>query len=566
MKSLSGKNQSSIRNEALVQNGRCYTTGKAKANAFMRRYAAISRLDIPKPERRKNTVRRMINAPTVPPECCMDLNMVELIEAIKSMKTKGAPGKDLIAPRFLKALGPTALEFLLKIFNDSWRSGTSPAQWRNALIIPLLKRGKPACQIDSFRPVSLTSCVAKTLERIIANRLTNLAETHDWWSPDQAGFRSMRSCEDQVLRLTQSISNGFQSRPAQRTVLALLDFSKAFDTVWRDRLFEILLDTGVPIPMVRWIRGFLSDRSASVRLNGIAGNTMKLSQGVPQGSVISPLLFLFYINGIRSIAPTGVKVSMYADDIAVWAQDPNKVIAQEAVQDTVNLFGRWSQDHRLMLNPTKCEAAFFSTDTKEANWTPTISLNGQEFKFNRTPVFLGVTYDRTLSFRLQADAVKSRVLSRIRIMASLASKEWGWSRHSLKTIFMATVYSVLHFCGPAWQPWLAKTNLLILERVQNRALRCMTGQLQDTPLDCLRTEAGIDSFATAMRRNCQIAWEKCARLPSSNPRSELAKHPTPHRWKNRNSFSCMAQSSEISAALDPLPREPLKDLHSPPWT
>ena len=186
--------------------------------------------------------------------------------------------------------------------------------------------------------------------------------------------------------------------------------------------------------------------------------------------------------------------------------------------------------------------------------------------FNRTPTFLGVTYDRTLSFRPQVEAVKARVRSRIRIMASLSSKEWGWSRHSLRTIYMATVHSVLHFCGAAWQPWLAKTNLLILERVQNRALRCMTGQLQDTPLECLRNEAGIDSFATAVRRNCQIAWEKCARLPTSNPRSELYKHPVHHRWRNRNRFSCMAQAACSSTGLDSIPREPFKDWHPPPWT
>ena len=150
------------------------------------------------------------------------------------------------------------------------------------------------------------------MERMVANRLAILAESSGWWSPDQAGFRSMRSYEDQVLRMSQSISNGFQTRPASRTVIALLDFSKAFDTVWRDRLYEILLAKGVPRMMVRWIRGFLTDRRARVRLDGVNGSSMKLQQGVPQGSILSPLLFLFYINGIRDEAPEGTFISMYA--------------------------------------------------------------------------------------------------------------------------------------------------------------------------------------------------------------------------------------------------------------
>ena len=133
-------------------------------------------------------------------------------------------------------------------------------------------------------------------------------------------FRFMRSCEEQVIRMSQSIRNGFQTRPASRAVFALLDFSKAFDTVWRDRLFEILLAKGVPRMMVRWIRGFLTDRRARVRLYGINGSIMKLQQGIPQGSVLSPLLFLFYINGIRDAAPDGTIIRMYADDIVVWSQ------------------------------------------------------------------------------------------------------------------------------------------------------------------------------------------------------------------------------------------------------
>ena len=481
------------------------------------------------------------------------------------MKPKGAPGRDRIAPRFIRALGPEALDFLLSIYNDSWSLGVSHSHWREALIVPLLKKGKPASQIDSFRPVSLTSCIAKTMERMVANRLAILAESSGWWSPDQAGFLSMRSCEDQVLRMSQSISNGFQTRPASRTVLALLDFIKAFDTVWRDRLYEILLAKGVPRMMVRWIRGFLTDRRARVRLDGVNGSSMKLQQGVPQGSVLSPLLFLFYINGIRDEAPEGTFISMYEDDIAVWSQHKDRVIAQEAVQIAVNNFGAWSEEHRLMLNPSKCEVAFFSTDPAEANWSPSIQLNGQAFAFNRTPTFLGVMYDRTLSFRPQAEAVKARVMGRIRIMASLASKEWGWSRHSLRTIYMATIHSVLHFCGAAWQPWLAKSNLQILERIQNRALRCLTGQLADTPLECLRNEAELTSFATTVRRNCLIAWEKSSRLPPDNPRRSLFASPVMHRWKNRNSFSCMGMAECEELGLDEIPRELFQKWHLPPW-
>ena len=99
------------------------------------------------------------------------------------------------------------------------------------------------------------------------------------------------------------------------------------------------------------------------------------------------------------------------------------------------------------------------------------------------------------------------------MLSVLASKEYGWGRRNLRTIYMATVHSVLHYCGAAWQPWLARSNMQILERAQHRASRVMTGQLSDTPLECLRLEAGITSFATKVRKNCLTSWEKSARLP-----------------------------------------------------
>ena len=259
-------------------------------------------------------------------------------------------------------------------------------------------------------------------------------------------------------------------------------------------------------------------------------------------------------------------MSMYADDIAVWSQHKDKLRAQAMVQEAVEAFRNWSSEHRLSLNPSKCEVSFFSTDPAEAKWCPVISLNGQQFAVNKTPTFLGVKYDRTLTFRPQADAVKVRVLGRIRILASLASKDWGWSRNSLKRIYMATIHSVLHYCGSAWQPWLAKSNLMILERVKNRALRCLTGQLADTPLECLRTEADVMSFAATVRKNCLIAWDKSARLHLNNPRRNLFDSPVPHRWKNRSCLSVMSKAECEDIGLDEYSREMFVKWFPPPWS
>ena len=263
VKKLSGAVGGSAKNEILRHDGREFASPVAKADAFMRQYATVSRLKLDRAERmRKKLVQRRLAADSVDPGSCQPFTRVELLTALGEMKERAAAGPDEIPPRFLKELGRAATDLLLVIFNRSWDEGFCPQSWRDAEIIPLLKKGKPASRPDSYRPVSLTSCVAKTMERMVASRLSFLAEREGWWCEDQAGFRKLRSCEDQVLRISHTISDGFQERPSKRGVMVLLDYSKAYDTVWREELLLGMLRKGVPERLVRWCMGFLRNRQA----------------------------------------------------------------------------------------------------------------------------------------------------------------------------------------------------------------------------------------------------------------------------------------------------------------
>ena len=194
-KTLDGCPDTNSPNEALVHKGRRITSNKRKANVFMQHYASVSKLNFTKEDRDTNRElkKRLSNAP--PDASTPKFNMRELRRAISKMKAKGAAGPDDIPPSFLKALGPKALSNLLDIFNSSFHLADCPQVWKNAIIIPLLKSGKPAGELKSYRPISLTSCVVKLFERIFADRLIHLAETNNWLHCAQAGFR-----EDVVAR------------------------------------------------------------------------------------------------------------------------------------------------------------------------------------------------------------------------------------------------------------------------------------------------------------------------------------------------------------------------------
>jgi hypothetical protein len=193
-----------------------------------------------------------------------------------------AEGPDRLAPQFLKNLGEVSSSFMLDTFNKSWREGVCPQSWRDAVIVPILKPGKPQGQLDSYRPIAFTSCLAKVMEHMVAKRLQHLAESCGMLNSEQSGFRPQRSTEDQVIRLCQAISDGFQAKkPPNRTVLALLDFSKAYNKVWRADLLATMLRKGVPVHYVRWIQGFLSNRQARVCLNRAYSWSWVIREGVP---------------------------------------------------------------------------------------------------------------------------------------------------------------------------------------------------------------------------------------------------------------------------------------------
>ena len=279
---LNGTPDANSPNEAMSHNGRTITDIKSKANIFINQYAMVSKVTMSQSDRDINRqFKKCLHAPSVDVESCAPLPMGELQSAIKRMKGKGAAGPDNIPPSFLKSLGPLALQELLSIFNSSFSLAHCPRIWRVATIIPLLKAGKSPSEVASFRPISLTSCVVKLLERILADRLYYIAKTNNMFSRFQAGFCKGWSCEDQITRIVQATEDGFQQRPMKRSVLTLLDFSKAYDTVWREKLLLHILNTGILSPFIRWVLSFLDDRRARVQIFNVLSSSRHFNQGLP---------------------------------------------------------------------------------------------------------------------------------------------------------------------------------------------------------------------------------------------------------------------------------------------
>ena len=193
----------------------------------------------------------------------------------------------------LKHLHRSGKDLLLYIFDLSWSSHSIPSIWKTSSIIPIHKMAKSLDSLASFRPISLTFCVSKLFERIIPFSLLFFLKFNSILSPRQAGFRPGQSTLDQILYLSQSISDGFNKpRPGSRVILSTINFSKAFDSVWHPALFHKLISAGLPPCFARWTQSFLSNRRACVVYQNDKSHSFQVRQGVPQESVLGPVSFL----------------------------------------------------------------------------------------------------------------------------------------------------------------------------------------------------------------------------------------------------------------------------------
>jgi hypothetical protein len=258
--------------------------------------------------------------------------------ALKAVKNGKAAEADGILPEFIKNLGPKGKTWLAKLSTDVANTCVIPKFWKEVKVIAILKPGKPANDARNYRPISLLSTVYKRFERLLLQRLQPAIEKE--LPIEQVGFRKDRNCCDQVLALTTYVENGFQCKKKSGAVF--LNLSSAYDTVWKRRLLLKMVKIVKCRKTLRLLESMLSNRKFKVFLNGEASKYRYLKNGLPQGSVLSPVLFNVYT---ADIVGTTARKFIYADDIALVAQaDSLDTVESMLNRDLYNLhqyFNKW---------------------------------------------------------------------------------------------------------------------------------------------------------------------------------------------------------------------------------
>ena len=399
-------------------------------------------------------------------------------------------------------------------------------------MIALPKPNKDAEDPKSYRPISLLSVPFKILERLIHSRIEPVVDSQ--LPKEQAGFRRGRSTADQVTLLSQDIENSFQDN--EKAGVVYLDLTAAYDTVWHRGLHLKLLRMVPDRHMVRFIMETLSNRSFTLQTSsGEQSRLRRLRNGVPQGSVLSPMLFNVYINDLPD---TASKKYGYADDLAIMLNRPTWQAMEDGLNEDMDTMVAYLRTWRLQLSVGKTIAAAYHLNTREAKRELEVRADGKRLEVQQAPKYLGVRLDRTLSFRQHLEELSAKVTSRVALIRRLAGTTWGANGKTLRTSTQALVLSAAEYCAPVWtrSPHVRKVDGAI-----NNALRIITGCLKSTPVPLLPVLAGI-APAGLRREAATLVLARKARTHDWHILHNTTITPAPpSRLKSRHPYNKAAQ-------------------------
>lgn len=449
---------------------------------------------------------------------------IELDSTIKLLKSGKAAGQDDICSEQLTHFGPLAKTWLLQLFNTCKETDSIPKVWRQSKVIAILKPGKEPSNPKSYRPISLLSNLYKLYERLILNRLQPIIE--EKLISEQAGFRPGKSCTGQILNMTQYIEDGFETGCVTGAVL--VDLSAAYDTVNHRRLLDKVYQTTKDHRLCMIIQTMLSNRRFFVTLGGQRSRWRIQRNGLPQGSVLAPTLFNIYTND-QPIHP-GTRSFVYADDLAITAQAKQFSTVETTLTDALSDLTRYYCDNLLRPNPSKTQITAFHLRNRDAGKHLNVTWNGQPLQHCDNPVYLGVTLDRTLTYKSHILKTRAKVSSRNAIVRKLTHSKWGANPSTVRATALALSYSVAEYACPVWE---RSTHAAKLDPALNDCCRIITGCLRPTPKEHLYTLAGI--APPNIRRAVASQVERSKQMDDT--RHPLFDHtPAKPRLKSRRSF------------------------------
>ena len=414
----------------------------------------------------------------------------DLSNIIKDLNPNKAHGHDNISIKMIKLCGNSIIPPLKLIFESAIKSGHFPNSWKKGNIIPVHKKESKNF-VKNYRPISLLPIFGKIFEKVIFNNLFKYFDENRFLSVNQSGFRRGDSCVSQLLGITHNLYKTFDGNPSYETRGVFLDMSKAFDKVWHEGLLFKLKCYGVKGQFYDILENYLHDRKQRVVLNGKSSTWLNVNAGVPQGSVLGPLLFLIYINDL----PEGlVSISkLFADDTSIFSKVVDVNQSSQDLNDDLNIVKNWAFQWKMTFNPdlNKQATEVVFSHKKQIVTHPTLYFNNTPIVTAPFQKHLGLILDNKLNFAHHLNEKISKANKGIGLIKRLY---YHLPRKSLLTIYKSFIRPHLDYCDVIYDQPHNDTLCKMIESVQYNAALAITGTIKGSSRERLYQELGLESL------------------------------------------------------------------------
>ena len=491
------------------ENGNINTDQKQVSDKFNNYFTTIADNLVSKLGNTNNKYQDYLKNPN---EHSFFLNEIEPDEVL-TILTSINPNKSAdfvgISPRFVKLSAFSMYENLTHIFNISFRSGMFPDKMKVAKVIPIHKTGSKM-ELSNYRPISLLPIFSKIFEKLMHSRIYQFLQDKNILFKNQYGFQKKKSTEHAIFDIHSKIVDAYENKEIPCCIF--LDFAKAFDTVNHRIMLNELSYYGIRGVSNNWLESYLSNRQQCVQIGSHTSDFKPINCGVPQGSVLGPLLFLIYINDIANTSSI-LKFQLFADDTCIFLSHKNRSTLETQLNNELSKVSNWLIANKLSLNVDKTNVLVFRNKNSSDEIILDLQINGDKLKEKLFAKYLGIIFDNKLTWQYQIEHISSKL---VKGNALLAKLRHFLPAQKLKPVYNSLVQPHLDYGNLSWST-TADTHLKKIEKLQNKAIRIISFKNKEDDSSPLYKQHDILPLKLNIKFNqCKIIWNLFHhQLPSS---------------------------------------------------
>ena len=412
----------------------------------------------------------------------------EVHKVLTSLNISKASGPDKVSNLILKRCALGLSPSLCGLFNHSLLIGKFPVKWKEAHVTPIFKKDDKLSKLN-YRPISLLSCISKVFERLVFDILFKHCVTHKLLTPKNSGFKPCDSAVNQLVSLVNKIYGGLDDR--NEIAIIFLDISKAFDRVWHAGLLFKLKSYGITGKLLQWLQSYLTGRKQCVVIEGVSSQWRDIQAGVPQGSILGPLLFLFFINDIVDSIESDI--NLFADDTSLLETVSDPIVSANKLQRDLVRIEEWALKWKVTFNATKTKLLIISLKNDKFQY-PDLKLNGTNIRTVECHTHLGLTLNSRMTWHDHVENICQKASKRLALLKRVSIR-YNLNRKDLETIYFSMIRSIIEYCDIIYNNCTIE-QAKSLESIQHQAALVCSRAYKRTHYLAILDELGWDLLET----------------------------------------------------------------------